>query len=106
MRDDYQIPNMGQAPGAYNATFFNRVVRNIESTFFQMRANGKNTVTNIVYTPVTVDGLANIAKQPGNTAFTSNGRKVGQGAGAGTGVLVFYDGTNWIACDSGQPVSQ
>lgn len=37
----------------------------------------------------------------GDVAFTSNGRKNGEGAGAGTGVLVFHDGTAWRACDTG-----
>jgi hypothetical protein len=38
-------------------------------------------------------------------AYATNGRKNGEGAGAGTGVLVFYDGTNWIAVDTGQTVA-
>ena len=42
--------------------------------------------------------------QGGSTVFASDGRKNGEGAGAGTGVLCFYDGSNWIACDSGQTV--
>ncbi len=37
----------------------------------------------------------------GMRAFARNGRKNGEGAGVGTGVLAFYDGTNWIACDTG-----
>ncbi len=31
----------------------------------------------------------------GRTAFASNGRKVGEGGGAGTGTLVYDDGTAW-----------
>ena len=31
----------------------------------------------------------------GKVAYASNGRKVGEGAGAGTGVLVYHDGTAW-----------
>ena len=41
----------------------------------------------------------------GDLAFASNGRKNGEGAGAGTGVLVFYDGTAWRACDTGATVA-
>jgi len=41
----------------------------------------------------------------GLTAFASNGRKNGEGAGAGTGVLVFHDGTAWRACDTGATVA-
>lgn len=40
----------------------------------------------------------------GSQAFASNGRKNGEGAGTGTGVLVFYDGTAWRACDTGATV--
>jgi hypothetical protein len=38
-------------------------------------------------------------------AFASNGRKNGEGAAAGTGVLVFHDGTAWRACDTGATVA-
>jgi hypothetical protein len=41
----------------------------------------------------------------GRMAFASNGRKNGEGAAAGTGVLVFHDGTNWCACDTGATVA-
>jgi hypothetical protein len=41
----------------------------------------------------------------GRMAFASNGRKNGEGAGAGTGVLVFHDGTAWRACDTGATVA-
>ena len=51
----------------------------------------------------TVAGLP--AGTAGETCFASNGRKNGEGAGAGTGVLVFHDGTNWCACDTGAAVA-
>lgn len=38
-------------------------------------------------------------------AYATNGRKNGEGAGAGTGVLVFSDATNWRACDTGATVA-
>lgn len=37
----------------------------------------------------------------GAIAYASNGRKNGEGAGLGTGVQVFYDGSDWMAVDSG-----
>lgn len=50
-----------------------------------------------------------VAGLPGGSsiriAFASNGRKNGEGAGAGTGVLVFHDGTAWRACDTGATVA-
>lgn len=51
----------------------------------------------------TVAGLPTGAA--GRQAFATNGRKNGEGAGAGTGVLVFHDGTAWRACDTGATVS-
>lgn len=38
-------------------------------------------------------------------AYASDGRKAGEGAASGTGVLVFYDGSNWIAVDTGATVA-
>jgi hypothetical protein len=43
--------------------------------------------------------------QAGDAAFASNGRKNGEGGGAGTGVLAFHDGTAWRACDTGATVA-
>ena len=40
----------------------------------------------------------------GSICYASDGRKAGEGAGSGTGVLVFYDGSNYIACDTGTTV--
>jgi hypothetical protein len=51
----------------------------------------------------TVAGLP--AGTAGETCFASNGRKNGEGAAAGTGVLVFHDGTAWRACDTGATVA-
>ena len=41
----------------------------------------------------------------GRIAYASNGRKNGEGAGSGTGVLVFDDGTAWRAVDTGATVA-
>lgn len=51
----------------------------------------------------TVAGLP--AGSAGDTAYASNGRKNGEGGGAGTGVMVFKDGTAWRACDTGATVA-
>lgn len=41
------------------------------------------------------------AAAAGATGYASDGRKNGEGAGAGTGVLAFKDGSAWRACDTG-----
>lgn len=43
--------------------------------------------------------------QNGTMAWASNGRKAGEGAGAGTGVVVMKDTTGWKACDTGAAVA-
>jgi len=40
----------------------------------------------------------------GAQAFTMNGRKPTDAAGAGTGMQVFYDGQRWISCSSGAAI--
>lgn len=41
----------------------------------------------------------------GDTFFATNGRKNGEAGGSGTGVLCFWDGTAWRACDTGATVA-
>jgi hypothetical protein len=50
-------------------------------------------------------GTSSLPIQAGTQSYASDGRKNGEGAGAGTGVLVFYDGSNWCACDTGATVA-
>ena len=41
------------------------------------------------------------ADNEGYIYYVSDARKVSEGAGAGTGNLVFSDGSNWIRVDTG-----
>lgn len=50
-------------------------------------------------------GTSILPVQAGSTAYASNGRKNGEGAASGTGVLAFYDGTAWRAVDTGATVA-
>jgi hypothetical protein len=55
-------------------------------------------------------GVYTVANLPidvavGQLGYASNGRKNGEGAGLGTGVLCFRDGTQWRACDTGATVA-
>ncbi len=45
------------------------------------------------------------AGQDGRVRFATNGRKTGEGVGAGTGVLVYDDGTAWRRVDDGTTVA-
>lgn len=55
--------------------------------------------------PVAVAELQSAATMIGQRAFASDGRKAGEGAGLGSGVLVFSDGAHWIAVDTGATVA-
>jgi hypothetical protein len=60
-------------------------------------------VLSVTLTPTLVASLP--AGSAGMVAFASNGRKNGEGVGAGTGVLVFHDSVAWRACDTGATVA-
>lgn len=51
--------------------------------------------------------VANLPNNPfvSQTAFASNGRKVGEGAGGGTGVPVYYSNGAWRVYSTDAPVS-
>jgi hypothetical protein len=42
---------------------------------------------------------------PGQTAYATNGRKVGEGAGAGTGVPVYFSNGAWRVYSTDAPVA-
>lgn len=65
---------------------------------------------------ISIDGLLKVksftvallpaSASVGTLAYATDGRKAGEGAGAGTGVLVFFDGADkWIAVDTGAEVA-
>jgi len=56
-------------------------------------------VVTMTLTPTALASLPTPAE--GMIAYASDARKNGEGAGLGTGCLVFYDGSNWIAVDTG-----
>lgn len=104
MNDNMLVPTLGDAKDPVNASTINRMMRTIEMTMRKMISMGKVKVTTATLDPLTVAALP-VRVLPGTIAYASNGRKNGEGAGAGTGVLVFHDGTAWRACDTGQTVS-
>lgn len=50
-------------------------------------------------------GTSTFPVQNGSVAYASDGRRAGEGAGLGTGVLVFYANANWKAVDTGATVA-
>lgn len=65
-----------------------------------MAGYGPNISTKWRLPRFTVATLPATAEE-GELAFATNGRKAGEGAAAGTGVVVFYDGSAWKAVDTG-----
>ena len=45
------------------------------------------------------------APATGDMALATDGRKTGEGGGAGTGVMVYYDGSDWVRVDDGTVVA-
>ena len=87
--------NLGVSMNAANKVFgFLRTADNI----FQ----SQNVMPGV--STYTVAGLPSDV-QANQIAYASNGRKNGEGPGAGTGVLVFRDGSAWRACDTGATVA-
>ena len=89
------LGNQGVGVNAANKVFgFLRTADNIFQSQNVMPGVSTYTVANLP-----TDVVAN------QIAYASNGRKNGEGSGAGTGVLVFRDGSAWRACDTGATVA-
>lgn len=70
----------------------------------QLPLDGSDAMTGpITLATYTVAGLPAVGAA--KLAYASNGRKNGEGAGLGTGVMVFSDATAWRACDTGATVA-
>jgi hypothetical protein len=64
--------------------------------------NDTNQVASVLTMTLTPTALASLpTPAEGMIAYASDARKNGEGAASGTGCLVFYDGSNWIAVDTG-----
>ena len=76
------------------------IVRTLASRIRALEGRDRSEVTGGVQALAFADLPA--AGQPGRLRFVTNGRKTGEGAGAGTGTLVYDDGTAWrrVADDS------
>lgn len=57
MRDDFNIPNMGEAGQSYDKGYFNRLVRNIEMTFQTLKSRGLIRATTIEADTVEADNV-------------------------------------------------
>lgn len=64
---------------------------------------GSRSFDRMEFTGYTVAGLPPMSA--GAWSYATNGRKNGEGAGVGTGVMVFRDNTAWRACDTGATVA-
>jgi len=87
-----------------------RMLYDCNTDTWSWRADGSGNVFNVdkngaFLKNYTVATLPAVSVQDGAIAYASDGRKNGEGAGVGTGVQVYYDGSNWIASDTGQTVS-
>lgn len=58
MKDDFQIPNLGQSPDSYDVGFFNRFARNIEMTMQTFRSKGRGIFSDVQTDQIEVTGPA------------------------------------------------
>lgn len=94
----------GSHTGSIYKTFGFAITASLILTGVEVAINAKwaTTTTSLDHVKVKIYyGTSTLPVQAGSQAYASNGRKNGEGAGLGTGVLVFYDGTAWRACDTG-----
>ena len=86
-----------------------RIRFDLSSNLWQFRPNSSNVRFEVTEEGAKVTSFS-VASLPagadaGTINYATDGRKNGEGAAAGTGVLVFYDGSNWIAVDTGATVA-
>lgn len=83
--------------------YLQSIVENLAARIQKLETNIRSEVTGGTQS-TTVAGLP-AAGQAGRIQFCTNGRKVGEGVGAGTGVLVYDDGVAWRTCDTSTTVA-
>lgn len=86
-------PKTGFDSPAWQGWFF--------SLFSRFALKGSYPVSNLPG----VSATAPSGPPVGSIAYASNGRKVGEGAGAGTGVPVYYSNGAWRVFSTDAPVS-
>lgn len=95
--------NISQVYKGFGFTTGTQVLTGVE---IAIEANYASSLISIDHLKVKIYyGTSVLPVQAGSQAFASNGRKNGEGAGSGTGVLVYYDGNAWIASDTGTTVA-
>lgn len=79
----------------------------VDDEIFGTGISGGGTILTLLplMLQVTVANLPAAASNTGAFAYATNGRKNGEGVGAGTGVPVFSDGTAWRAFDTSATVA-
>lgn len=84
---------------------FENITRRLRSLEAMERAETAGAVQ--ASTVITLPPLVGVAAEAGRLHFATDGRKTGEGVGAGSGVLVYADGTNatWRRVDDGTAVA-
>jgi hypothetical protein len=80
-----------------------RAFENVVDRIRNLEANERSEVTGAVVALVFASLPA--AGQAGRLLFVTDGRKTGEGAAAGTGVLAYDDGVGWRRVDDGTTVA-
>lgn len=74
------------------------IIKRLRTLESNTRAEVAGGVVSVLFAALPTPG------QPGRILYVSNGRKVGEGAGAGTGTMAYDDGNDWIHFATDTPV--
>lgn len=74
-------------------TMIEGVVESLLERIKALEANGRSEVSGSIEAIVFAD--LPVAGQAGRSRFVTDGRKIGEGVGAGTGVPAYDDGSAW-----------
>lgn len=77
----------------------NALINDLNAAYNVLGVSGSN------YKGVFTVATLPVSPTDGSSAFASDGRKVAEGAGSGTGVLVYYSDSSWRVFSSDAPVT-
>lgn len=102
MRDDFQIPNLGQAPNDYDIGFFNRFAKNIENMMQTVRSKGRGIFADVQTDQLEVTGPVTVT---GDTTFTGNQTVTGTLSVGGTSTLHAVNATGTQTITGNETIS-
>ena len=83
--------------------WYKEAIKELSKRIKEVELKERSECTDAVFRCAFLDLPA--AGYTGRLRYVTNGRKVGEGAGLGTGVLVYDDGISWVRCSDDTTVA-